>query len=68
MDCLYAPYEWKSKIEVEQLMSDAGFEDFKQLVRGVSSDPIEMVSQNLPYADVKYGDAQLKYLASKAQY
>ena len=68
MDCLYAPYERKSKIEVEQLMSDAGFEDFKQLVRGVSSDPIEMVSQNLPYADVKYGDAQLKYLASKAQY
>ncbi len=66
MDCLYAPYEWKSKSEVEQLMSAHGFKDFQQLVRGVSSDPIEMVSLGIPFADVKYGDAQLKYLALKA--
>jgi ubiquinone/menaquinone biosynthesis C-methylase UbiE len=66
MDCLYAPYEWKSKAEVEKLMKDSGFSDLKQLVRGVSSDPIEMVSIGIPFSKVKYGDAQLKYLAVKA--
>lgn len=65
MDCLYAPYEWKSKAEVEKLILDTGFRDLKQLLRGVSSDPIEMVSRGIPYAEVKYGDAQLKYLAVK---
>jgi len=65
MDCLYAPYEWKSKEQVEDLMKRHGFTDIKQLLRGVDSDPIEMVTSGLPYASVKYGDAQLKFLAQK---
>jgi SAM-dependent methyltransferase len=65
MDCLYAPYEWKSRDQVVALLEGHGFTDIKQMLRGVSIDPIEMVSQGLPYARVKYGDAQLKFLARK---
>lgn len=65
MDCCYAPYEWKSRAEVEALLVKYGFTDLKQLTRGVASDQIEQISSGLPYARVKYGDGQLKYLATK---
>jgi len=63
MDCLYAPYEYKNSSEVITLLEKNGFSNIQQLVRGVSSDQIEQVSMNIPYARVKYGEAQLKYLA-----
>lgn len=66
MDCLYAPYEWKSKQEVLNMLEVNGFENIVQLNRGVAIDQIEQVSTNLPYADVKYGEAQLKFLASRS--
>jgi len=65
MDCLYAPYEYKSKSAVEGLLDKYGLKIVKQLVRGVDSDQIEQVSKGLPYADKKYGEAQLKFLAVK---
>jgi len=65
MDYLYPPYEWKSKQEVEALLRKYGFDDLKQLTRGIATDQIEQVSVGLPYAEVKYGQAQLKYLATK---
>ncbi|MEQ8667402.1 MAG: class I SAM-dependent methyltransferase [Rhodospirillales bacterium] len=65
MDCLFAPYEWKSKQQVIDLMDKYGFTDFRQMLRGIDSDPIEMVSRGIPYATVKYGDAQVKFLATK---
>lgn len=65
MDYLYPPYEWKYKIEVEALLKKHGFGSLKQLTRGVATDQIEQVSAGLPYADIKYGEAQLKYLAVK---
>jgi ubiquinone/menaquinone biosynthesis C-methylase UbiE len=66
MDCFFAPYEWKERKEVESILEKHNFTDLKQLVRGVDIDMIEQVSAGLPYADVKYGEAQLKYLAKKA--
>ncbi len=65
MDCNYAPYEWKSRSEVETLMQKHGFTDLKQLTRGVAIDQIEQITTGLPHAAVKYGDGQLKYLAKK---
>lgn len=66
MDCLYAPYEWKSKKEVVEMLQHNGFEDIVQLTRGVAIDQIEQVSTNLPYAEAKYGEAQLKFLARRS--
>ena len=65
MDILYAPYEWKSKGQVEALLRKYNFKIKKQLMRGVDIDQIEQVSKGLPYAKIKYGEAQLKFLAVK---
>ena len=42
-----------------------GFSDFRQLTRGIVLDPIEQVTIGAPYADVKYGEGQLKFLAKR---
>ncbi len=65
MDCFYAPYEWKSGADVKALLAKHGFENIRQLTRGVALDPIEQVTIGAPYADVKYGEGQLKYLATR---
>jgi hypothetical protein len=46
-------------------MQKHGFSDIRQLTRGVATDQIEQVTVGLPYARVKYGEAQLKYLATR---
>ena len=66
MDCLYAPYEWKSSSEVLALLEAHGFVEPYQLVRGVATDQIEQISTGLAHARVKYGEGQLKYLTRKA--
>jgi ubiquinone/menaquinone biosynthesis C-methylase UbiE len=65
LDCCYAPYEWKSGDEVKSLLNKYGFNQIKQLKRGVKIDAIEQISIGRPYADIKYGEGQLKYLAKK---
>jgi len=65
MDCLYAPYEYKSREGVIALLEKHGFSDIRQLTRGVAIDQIEQVTTGLPFAEVKYGEAQLKFLANK---
>jgi len=65
-DFLYAPYEWKSAVDLESMLEKYGFDELYQLKRGVASDQIEQISTGLPYAAVKYGEGQLKYLATKA--
>ena len=65
IDNLYAPYEWKSRSELEEILHDTGFIELKQLTRGLDIDQIEMVSRGVAYAKLKYGDAQLKFLARK---
>ena len=65
MDNFYVPYERKSKDELEELLHQVGFVDLRQLARGLESDYIEKVFRNAPYASLRYGEAQLKYLAKK---
>lgn len=66
MDCLYAPYEYKPKEQVVAMLEKHGYKDIQQLTRGVDIDQIELVSSGVPYAEVKYGEAQLKFIAKKA--
>lgn len=65
VDCLYAPYQWKPRAEVVSILEKYGLADAQQLTRGVAIDQIEQVTTRIPYADVKYGDAQLKFIATK---
>ena len=65
MDCLFAPYEYKSLDEVKSILLDCGFENLVHLTRGVASDQIEQISNNLPFAKEKYGDSQIKIICTK---
>lgn len=67
MCAYYGPYQWKAKAEVEALLTANGFTDLRQLTRGLDIDQIEQVTQGIPYAAAKYGEAQLKYLARRDQ-
>jgi ubiquinone/menaquinone biosynthesis C-methylase UbiE len=66
MDFLFAPYEWKSEEGVRYLLLKHGYNNIRQLLRGVASDQIEQISAGLPFAKVKYGDGQLKFIADRA--
>lgn len=65
MCAYYGPYQWRAQKEVEALLRANGFTDLRQLTRGIGIDQIELVSQGVPHARVKYGEAQLKYLATR---
>ena len=65
MDSLYAPYEYKSYNDVEKLLINNGFDNLKQLTRGIKTDSIEQVTSKLPFADKKYGESQLKIICNK---
>jgi ubiquinone/menaquinone biosynthesis C-methylase UbiE len=65
MCAFYATYQWRARQEVEALLMREGFRDLRQLTRGADFDQIEQVSIGIPFADVKYGEAQLKYLATR---
>jgi len=66
MDCFYAPYEWKSAVEVEALLRRNGFAEIRRLTRGIAFDSIEQIAVGAPFARVKFGEGQLKYIAAKA--
>ena len=66
MCAFYATYQWRAQTEVEALLEREGFTDLRQLTRGMDFDQIEQVFAGIRYADIKYGEAQLKYLARRA--
>ena len=66
LDCIYAPYEWKSRKEVMGLLRKYGFVNITQLLRGVETDQIEQLTRGISYAEVKYGEGQLKFIAQKS--
>ncbi len=66
MCAYYGPYQWRARAEVEALLHEHGFTDLRQLTRGIEIDQIEQVTQNIPHARAKYGEAQLKYLARRS--
>lgn len=65
MCAFYATYQWRARREVEALIERNGFADLQQLIRGMDFDQIEQVTAGVPHAAVKYGEAQLKYLARR---
>ena len=67
MDCLYAPYEYKSLDEIKNMLLKNGFDNLNQLTRGVSIDQIEQISMNPPFAKEKYGDSQVKIVCNKVR-
>lgn len=64
MDCLFAPYERKTRDEVEKLLKKHGFENLFPMRRGLDIDNNEMVHAGMPFAKIKHGDGMLKYLAT----
>ena len=64
MDCCFAPYEWRSKEQVISLLEQNGYIEIFQLTRGVDIDQIEQISTGRPYADVCYGEGQLKFVGT----
>lgn len=64
--CLFAPYEFLPRREVEAMLHAAGFTDLKLLTRGIDIDYSEKIARGEPYADLKYGEGQLRYLATRA--
>ncbi len=65
MDALYAPYEKKSSAEVEGLLDKYGYADPVRMMRGTDKDITEKIAAGTPHAAVKYGEASLKYIATK---
>jgi ubiquinone/menaquinone biosynthesis C-methylase UbiE len=61
----YVAYERRPQVEVETLLYNCGFTDLRQLTHGTEFDQIEYVTQGRPFAKIKYGEAQLKYLCRR---
>ena len=64
--CLFAPYEFVPQRRVEEMLHDAGFKRLRQLERGIDIDHSEKIARGEPYARLKYGEGQLRYLAERA--
>ncbi len=64
-DCLKAPYEYKPRSQIIKLLDKNGFQVEKQLLRGVSSDNIELISRGMPFGKIKYGEGQIKLICTK---
>ena len=63
LDSMNAPYEWKSKEELIDLLQASNFANIVQLKRGIDTDQIEQITQGLPFGEIKYGESQLKIIA-----
>ena len=59
----YVPYERRPKAQVEALLRECGLGDLRQLTRGAPDEPAEQISRGAPFANVKYGEGPLRYLA-----
>jgi ubiquinone/menaquinone biosynthesis C-methylase UbiE len=61
----YVLYERRPKAQVEALLRECGFGDLRQLVRGTHDEPAEQIRRGAPFAQLKYGEGPLRYLATK---
>lgn len=64
-DHCYARYEWKSRPEFEALLEKHGFGELKRMPYGTGIDQSELIALGAPYAELKYGEGQLKYICRK---
>ena len=51
--------------EVEQLLSNGGAKNIRRLTRGTGFDRVELIHQQVPYADLKYGVGENRYYFEK---
>ena len=65
-DLLSAPYEYKKKNKIIKLLEKNNFKIDLQLLRGVKTDELEQVYNKLPFAEIKYGEAQIKFICTKS--
>jgi ubiquinone/menaquinone biosynthesis C-methylase UbiE len=64
--CMFAPYEFVPRAEIEKWLVKRDFPEFRLLDRGIDIDYSEKIARGEPFADIKYGEGQLKYLAKKS--
>lgn len=64
-DHCYAKYHWKSKEDFESLLQKNKFKDLFYFKRGIGIDQNELLYKNSPYSKIKFGEGQLKYIATK---
>ncbi len=64
MDCLYAPYEYKSYKKIENILYKNNFRNINQLIRGVKTDQIEQITKKIVPPET-YGQAQIKIICEK---
>ena len=62
---LFVPYERRPRSSLEKLFKINNLYIENKLERGIEIDQIEAVYQKRPFSDVKYGEAQLKYIVVK---
>ena len=65
MDYLYTPYEYKSVIEIKDIISKNGFRNFRLFDKGVESDQIEQDTTKIPHVRENYGESQIKTICNK---
>jgi len=51
--------------EVEECLLTSGATSIRRLTRGTDADHIEKITQNQPFADIKYGIGEHRYIFSK---
>ena len=56
---------FKEATEILQLRKN-NFKIDLQLLRGVKTDEIEQISSGLPFGQIKYGEAQVKFICTKS--
>jgi hypothetical protein len=52
--------------EIEQCLTDAGAVKVRRLARGTDFDRVESIYQRVPWAKLKYGIGENRYVFSKA--
>ncbi len=63
--CVFAPYKFRPRTEVETLLAKHGFTDLRVLSRGHSYDYSERIARGEPFARLKYGEGQLRFIGRK---
>lgn len=64
-DHCYAKYHWKSREDFESLLKSTGFSNLFSFKRGINIDQNELLFNNKPFSKLKFGEGQLKYIATK---
>ena len=66
LDHIMAPINIRSTCkEIESWLKEAGASEFRRLNRGTDFDRVEQVYQKKPYAELKFGVGDQRYLFKK---